>query len=323
MGDIRRWRWGLALLPILLLDAGCAAARPLRAAPTDPTLTITVNGLVRFYVQHLPAPMPSGPVPVILAFHGGGGDGAGMASLTGLDALADRDGFIAVYPNGIDRHWNDGRRTIKNKVDDVGFISALLDRLEQLYPVDAGRIYATGISNGGMFTERLGCQLAGRIVAIAPVEGSMPADIAPTCQSAQPVTVLQIGGTADPIMPYDGGAVADFGGLGEGGVVLSVDRTMALWRSLDACAPPGPATRLPPIAPADDTVVFETNAAPCSAGADVTLLSILGGGHTWPDGPQYLPKFIIGRVSHQLDASSAIAGFFLALPARPSGDISQ
>jgi polyhydroxybutyrate depolymerase len=296
----------LALLA--LLSSGCAAQAG------DPEMTLQVGGVTRSYVLHLPTPRPTAPLPVVLAFHGGGGQGRRMAGLTGLDPLADRRGFIVAYPDGIDRHWNDGRSTIKRKTDDVGFVAALLDEFERSYKIDRARVYATGISNGAMFSERLGCDLAGRIAAIAPVAGTMPVDIADTCRPSAPVSVLQIGGTADPIMPFDGGAVADFGGLGEGGVVLSDVRSAALWAGLDRCPAPAAPTVLPPAAEPDGTSVTRTIWAPCAGGARVVQLTIQGGGHTWPDGPQYLPKFIVGPVSHQLDATSAIVDFFLATP---------
>ena len=297
---------GLALLA--LLSGGCTA----QAA--DPAMTLEIGGVTRSYVLHLPTPWPAKPPPVVLAFHGGGGTGRRMAGLAGLDPLADRRGFIVAYPDGIDRHWNDGRSTIKRKIDDVGFVAALLDEFERSYKIDRARVYATGISNGAMFSERLGCELDGRIAAIAPVAGTMPADLAGACRPSAPVSVLQIGGTADPIMPFDGGAVADFGGRGEGGTVLSDARSAALWAGLDRCPPPAAPTILPPIAPPDGTSVSRTIWAPCAGGARVVQLAIQGGGHTWPGGPQYLPKLIIGPVSHQLDTTAAIVDFFLATP---------
>ena len=288
---------------LLLLFAGAAQA-------ADPIGRVEVGGLTRSYVLHLPSPWPAVPPPVLLAFHGGGGRGAGMARSAGFDALADQRGFIVAYPDGIDRHWNDGRATIKRKIDDVGFVTALLDNFERLYKIDRGRVYAAGISNGAMFSERLGCELGGRIAAIAAVAGTMPADLG--CRPAAPVSVLQIGGTADPIMPFEGGAVADFGGRGEGGMVLSVARTTALWRGLDRCPAPAAPIALAPIARPDGTSVTESAAAPCAGGTRVVQLTVEGGGHTWPGGVQYLPKLFIGPVSHQLDASTAIVDFLLA-----------
>jgi len=247
-----------------------------------------------------------------LVFHGGGGTGEGMARLTGFDALADREGMIVVYPDGIDHHWNDGRQTIKNKSDDVGFVRAILDAVEQHYAIAQGRIFATGISNGALFSQRLGCELADRIAAIAPVSGPMPADITPSCHPVRPVSVLQIEGTADPIMPYDGGHVADFGGRGEGGQVLSTMDTIAFWRRIDGCSAAPVTTAEKPLALLDSTRITRTQYGACQGSTRIELLTIEEGGHAWPGGAQYAPRFLIGKVSRQLDASAAILVFFLA-----------
>jgi polyhydroxybutyrate depolymerase len=253
---------------------------------------------------------------VILAFHGGGMQGAGMSRLTHLDMVADARSFIAVYPDGIDKHWNDGRSTIKNPQDDVGFVSALIDQLEHSYTVDRDRIFATGISNGALFAERLGCDLSQRIAGIAPVAGTMPADIAAKCRPARHVAVMQIDGTADPIMPHGGGAVADFGGKGEGGEVLSVADTLDIWAKYDGCGTRGAPESLPPLVPLDRTRIVRFRYAGCPRDGMVALLTVVGGGHAWPGGPQYARPAIIGLASHQIDASSVIAIFFLSLPKR-------
>ncbi len=314
-------RWG-TIFAAALLCAGCVAiarhAAMARSASGDAPVKVLVDELPRTYLIHVPATAPAGGFPVILVFHGGGGQATGVIRLTRLDPLADRRGFLAVYPNGIGRHWNDGRSTIRNKSDDVRFVDVILDDLARRYPVDPARIYATGISNGAMFTERLGCERSGRFAAIAPVSGTLPADMAPSCRPAQPVSVLQIGGTADPIMPFNGGAVADFGGWGEGGLVLSVPDTVERWALADGCAPPAPPVALPPIKPADGTSVTQQIFAPCRSGKQVVVLTINGGGHTWPGGFPYLPARIIGPVSHQLDASEAIVDFLLSQPRRRS-----
>lgn len=294
--------------------AAAALAGP--AAAADQARTIEVGGLSRRYLVHTPdAKPPPGGFPVIFALHGGGGQARSMARLSGLDGLADARGFIVVYPDGHDRHWNDGRASIKRKdVDDVAFIAAVLDEVEREDRVDRARVFATGISNGAVMTERLGCELSDRIAAIAPVAGTLAADLAPACRPARPVAVMQIGGTADPIMPYGGGAVADFGGRGEGGVVLSDAATVAGWARRNGCAAADTRRTLPPAAAADGDRVVETRYQGCPRGGGVVLLTVEGGGHTWPGGPQYLPAMIVGRASRQIDASRAIVDFFLGSP---------
>ncbi len=278
---------------------------------------IEVGGHARSYAIHIPdGSPPPGGFPVVLAFHGGGMQGAGMERITRLDAVADRQRFIAVYPDGVDRHWNDGRSTIRNPQDDVGFVSALLDRVERDYAIDKSRIYATGLSNGALFAERLGCDLSSRIAAIAPVAGTLPVDMTARCRPTRPVAVLQIDGVADPIMPYAGGAVKDFGGRGEGGEVMSVAATAAFWARNNTCGERGAPQRLPVTVPNDPTRIVRVRYAGCPATAPVTVLTILGGGHVWPGGDQPVRPRITGQPSQQINASAYIASFFLALPQR-------
>jgi len=291
-----------------LLLAGPAAAAD-RAAQLD------VAGTARSYALHVPdRAAPADGFPLVFAFHGGGMQGEGMRRMTRLDAVADERGFIVVYPDGVDKHWNDGRATIRNPQDDVGFVAALIARIARDEKIDRGRIYATGISNGALFAERLGCELSATIAAIAPVAGTLPADIAPDCRPARPLAVLQIDGTLDPIMPFGGGMVADFGGRGEGGQVLAVAATAAFWARANGCGAADAPQPLAPVAPPDRTRIVRTNYGGCPAGAAVTLLTIIGGGHAWPGGPQYARPAVIGKASGQLDASRAIVDFFLAQP---------
>ncbi|MDE2271726.1 MAG: hypothetical protein KGJ94_07040 [Xanthomonadaceae bacterium] len=297
-------------LPAVLVIA--ATLLPV-AARANESRTIDVDGVQRSYVIHLPPASASVPHGLLLLFHGGGGRGDGMARLTRIEPVADRAGFIVVYPDGINRHWNDGRATIKHKVDDIGFVASLIDNLEREYPIDRNRVAVAGISNGAIFAERVGCDLAGRVGTIAAVDGTLATDYAHDCHPARAVSVLQFDGTSDPIMPYAGGHVADFGGRGEGGNVLSVDATAAFWSRVDGCG--GMRRRsLPATAPFDPTRVHLTRSGPCRGGSAVRVYSIDGGGHTWPGGMPYLPRFIVGRTTRQIDASAIIVSFVLNHP---------
>lgn len=300
--------------------AGLALCLCITAAPAfalDQDGQLESGGRVRNYSIHVPAGAPpAGGFPVILAFHGGGGSGAGMRGLTRFDTLADERHFIVVYPDGVDRHWNDGRSTIRNPQDDVGFVAALLDDLERRLPIDAGRIYATGMSNGALFAERLGCDLSRRIAAIAPVAGTLPSELAAACRPEREIAVMQIGGTADPIMPFEGGAVADFGGRGEGGRVLPVMETALFWAKHNHCASHVSAQEQGEATPLDPTWILRTQYTHCPASAAVTVVALQGGGHGWPGGPQYAPRIVIGATSRQIDASGAIVDFLLSRPKR-------
>jgi polyhydroxybutyrate depolymerase len=278
----------------------------------DQSGELRVGAVTRSYLMHTPSRRPpDGGYRVILAFHGGGGRGAKMVNLMKLDPLADANGIIVVYPDGLGGHWNDGRSSIKTKSDDVGFVTALLDDVEKRYPVNPSKVFAVGISNGAVFTERLGCELSDRIHAIAAVSGTMAAELAPACHPTHPISVLQISGTADPVMPYEGGHVRQFLGTGEGGTVLSAADTVGLWAHSDSCPPPSASETLPQVGEPDRTSIVRQTHSQCRSSAVVTLLTVQGGGHAWPGGRQVAPR-IFGRSSSQLDTSKTVVDFVLS-----------
>lgn len=301
-------------LPALLLAASAFALAFAPTARADEARSLDVNGVQRTYLLHLPPTDSREPHPLLLVFHGGGGQGKGMVKLTRIEAAADRSGFIVAFPDGIDRHWNDGRATIKNKVDDIGFTKALLDTLEHEYPIDATRVAVAGISNGAIFAERVACDLGDRVGTIAAIAGTLASDYAPQCHPARPVSVLQFDGTSDPIMPFDGGHVKDFGGKGEGGNVLSVAATAAFWSRVDACRADSSPQPLPTLHRFDPTRVTLAESTGCRDGRTVHVFAIDGGGHTWPGGEQYLPMIFIGRTTRQIDASDIIVRYVAAHP---------
>ena len=165
--------------------------------------TLIVGGVSRSYIVHAPKGHDlKSPLPVVLALHGATMNGPMMASFSGLNRKADEAGFLAVYPSGTGKNssffWNGGSGpAAQNKVDDVAFIDALLDDLRRAYPVDAKRVYATGMSNGAMMAYRLAAELSGRIAAIAPVSGTVATEIG---QPKRPVSVLHFHGTSDELV---------------------------------------------------------------------------------------------------------------------------
>jgi len=296
----------IAAVEVLALGACAGGAN-------DTPGSIVVGGVKRTYVAHVPAKRGSS-VPLVLSFHGHFGTGAGQARLTNFSALSDTYGFIVVYPDGINRGWNDGREG-KKGVDDIGLVKALIADFSRRYPIDPKRIYVNGFSNGAMFSQYVGCTLANQIAAIAPVSGYMPTEDAAGCHPARPTPVLEIAGTADPIMPFNGGEIKLLG-FNRGAAVLSAKRTISMWAKNAKCKGPSQFAALAPIATNDGTSITRTSYASCVNGSSVVLYTVIGGGHAWPGGRQYAPKLIIGRASRQLDASQTIVEFFLAHPMR-------
>ncbi len=278
--------------------------------------TITVDGIARtycMYVPDIPAIHNREPLPLLIALHGAGGTAKGMeenVTVGRFDELAREDGFIVVYPDGVQKQWNDGKNdtsSAKNNVDDVHFISTLIDIISQRYNIDAKRIYVTGLSNGGMMAFRLACELSDRIAAIAAVAALMPENLASTIPNDK-VSVLLIHGTDDPLVPWDGGNVHLF--AIEGGRVLSVTQTIEFWVKRDECTPQISKTYLPDIDETDETRVWKEEYANAKDGARVVLYGIDGGGHSWPSGIVNLPQWIIGKTNSDVNACDIIWEFF-------------
>jgi polyhydroxybutyrate depolymerase len=247
-------------------------------------------------------------VGLVLNLHGGAATGAGQEGLTDFDAVADTTGLVVVYPDGYDKSWADGRGAspaARHHVDDLGFLVALAGKLANDFGIAPGRVFATGMSNGGFMSNRLACDRADIFAAIAPVAGTLGAGV--PCNPSRPVSVLAVHGTDDPLVPFDGGDVH-----GRGGVSHSVSATGMFdkWRSLDGCRGDPSRQDLPDVG--DGTSVHRFTAAPCEDNTEVVFYKIDNGGHTWPGARQYLPTAIIGPTTRGFDASEVIAQFFLA-----------
>ena len=306
-------RFPRALGAITLALGARAAILPGQSVPSAAALppageprTLQAGGLTRRYYLYLPSTWHRDrPAPLVLVFHGGGGRASGIAPHTGFSRLAERDDFVVAYPQGVKGRWNDGRGYAATH-DDVGFVRALLDTLGRELAIDPRRVYATGISNGAMFSYRLACDLPGTFAAVAPVAGAMPVDLAPACAHTQPLSVLAFQGTADPLMPYSGGGVAH-----RRGRVLSAERSIAFWATVSGCTA-APVTTDEPDRTTDGTRVRRTVYGTCREGRSVELYTIEGGGHTWPGGPPV--GGAVGRVTREIDATPLIWTFFAEHP---------
>jgi len=266
----------------------------------DSTLTLTSSGVERNTRVHVPEKYdPTTPATLVLNFHGYSSNADQEIWLSKMNEASDERGFLVVYPNGLGglaQSWNAGAccgTSAMNGVDDVGFVKALIEKLEADYCIDAKRVFATGMSNGGFLSNRLGCEMSDTIAAIAPVAGLIGIPLG-ECAPARPVPVMHFHGTADMLVPYDGGGFSGF---------ISVGESIARWRELNACE-------------AAEVVTFEKGdgkcvKTACAEGSEVTLCTVTNGGHTWPGGTP-IPGF--GVTSMDLDATNAMLDFFAAHP---------
>lgn len=231
-----------------------------------------------------------------------------MARLTHMNDAADRHGFVVAYPDGLDRGWADGRGATKSDrrgVDDVAFLSAVIEDVARAVPIDRDRIFATGMSNGGFMSQRLACEMSDRIAAIAVVAALMGENVSRTCVPRDGVGYALFYGTADPFMPVEGGQV---GGRTDRGRALSVEDSLRFWNRRNRCGPESSSTTIDP--EADDARIVRERWIRCAEGREVRAYRVEGGGHAWPGGSQYLPAAVVGRASRDLDASEEILAFF-------------
>jgi polyhydroxybutyrate depolymerase len=258
---------------------------------------------------------------LVLAFHGGSQTAEQMEAMTGFSALADRAGFVVAYPQGIDNSWADGRGTTaadRKHVDDVAFVSAIVADVARRASINAKQIYATGPSNGGILSNRLGCELAVTLAGIGPVIAAIASDVAPRCKPASPIAVVAIQSVSDPLVPFNGGEVGDNGRIGAGGSVESARATQDLWRAADGCGAQPGITPLP-VRVNDGTSVVRRQFPGCKSGTDVVWYEIQGGGHRWPPHQAATPAEriaaqLFGVSSQNIDATDTIWQFFKSHP---------
>jgi polyhydroxybutyrate depolymerase len=316
----------LALLAGFLIAAACVPPLLISCAlegppsPDEPGLQYNMvawNGISRAYAMYAPA-STADPAPLVLLLHGGFGSAASFWEtefVQSWKALADADGLFLVLPEGAPdegapsgHHWNDCRVDAGNAdslsiEDDVGFISSVIDAVSARDAVDATRIYVAGISNGGMMAYRLAMQLGDRLAAAAAIVANLP-DPSECAFSAEPLPILIMDGTADPVMPYDGGCV--LGPACQRGGVRSTAATVAFWVMANGASATPSVTDLPDTVASDESTVRVFRFDGGTSGDEVVLYRVDGGGHSAP-GP--LPA---ENKNRDIDAAAEIWGFFAA-----------
>lgn len=236
--------------------------------------------------------------------HGGWGGGGGYPGGGGGYPGGGYPGGGGGYPGGGGGHHggqSGGGENHPSPADDNAFIDQLLDKLSSEYSVDASRVYAAGLSDGGFMAFRLGCTMADRFAAIAAVGAAMPKTM--TCLPSHPLPVLMMNGTSDPIVHYGGGHVGRY-------PVLSAEDSAKYWAKLDGCQSKPQRQTLSPREKSGMKTPVDTY-DDCQKGAQVALYSIDGGGNTWPGGEQYLVEKVIGKTSNDLNANDVIWSFFV------------
>jgi polyhydroxybutyrate depolymerase len=295
--------------------AGTLAGVPAIGSVTDGTLR-TADGRTRHYRLYVPSSLAAGvPAPLLVALHGGLGSSAQFAANSGFDELAEANGFVVVYPDGIGARpdgtgpqtWNGGYccgPAVRQDVDDVGFIRQLIDTLAADLPIDPARVFAAGHSNGAILSYRLACELSDRIVGIGVQAGSLGVD---ACTPPQPVSVIHLHGAADTNHPIGGGK-----GSGVAGVEFRPARAaVEALAAADGCA----GESRPSTDPSNPDLAITTWSG-CGGGAELRFVAVDGATHAWMGRPaaSAAAEAYVGEPYPDLDASRAIWSFLAAHP---------
>ena len=297
-----------------------ALVAALAAAPAASADTIDIDGVKRSYAVQLPAKRL---VPLVVVLHGKTQRGADMMTRTAWPQVAKREGFAVVFPDGLNHAWVDARtkagpalRGPPAGTDDVAFIAKLVEKLVANGTADPRRVYVTGISNGGAMAMTLVCARADLFAAAASVSMNLTDEAAVTCHPSRPLPMLLMNGTADPLVPYEGGRGSSYYAA-DG--FWSTDETLAFWRKLNGCEiDNSDMTDLPDRAPADQSTVTRISSR-CPEGHDVVLYRINQGGHRMPgfSPDARFPKVaasLLGSQNGDIDAAETIWTFFGQFP---------
>jgi polyhydroxybutyrate depolymerase len=296
--------------------AGNTSTPPI--APWDHVENVRLGSFDRHFMVHVPAGLAAKrKLPVVIMLHGAGGTGQQAMEQTGWDREADREDFIAVFPDGVAEHpklpasfllnpqtWNEGsgRHASGQRNDgDVEFIAYIIDALEARYGVDPNRIFVTGFSNGASMTFRIGVELSDKVAAIAPVAGHL---LVHDHQLKRPLPTLYIIGRDDPLELPKGGVLRI---RGEQVEQPPIEQNLAQWRELDGCSPK-------PTNDVHEAGVEKVTFSDCREGAVVVEYFIDDMGHVWPGGINRLPARLIGKPSDKINATDVIWKFFKAHP---------
>ena len=283
-------------ITLLLILVGCTFSS---FAQETINASITHDGIQRNYILYIPEIYDGNTaVPLVLNFHGFGSNAAQQMFYGDFRDIADTEGFLLVHPEGTtfigNQFWNVGFPGISSTIDDVGFTEALIDELATLYAIDLDRVYATGMSNGGFMSFLLACQLSEKIAAVASVTGSMTQDTFDDCNAQRPTPVLQIHGTEDDVVLYNGNTLS-----------IPIADVISYWVDYNNCETTPTTTTFPDIDPSDGSTIEHSVYEDGDNGITTEHMKVIGGGHTWPGS-----VINTGGTNQDIDASMEIWLFF-------------
>ncbi|HRN95242.1 MAG: T9SS type A sorting domain-containing protein [Chitinophagales bacterium] len=263
--------------------------------------SIFIDNVTRTYIIHLPASYTaSAQYPLVFNLHGYTSDASQQMLYTQMNATADSNNFIVVYPNGVSNYWN----AFNYGANDIKFIDSLIEKLSRDYSIDRSSVYSCGMSNGGFMSYSLACHLSNKIAAIASVTGSLSAWDLQHCAIEHKMPVMQIHGTADPIVNYQTGGI----NAGQGNFTgMSIETCLQFWKDTNDCLPISDTINILDINTTDSSTAQLIRFRNCADNSEVYFYKILNGGHTWPSG---LIDIGNGNTNRDFNASTEIWNFF-------------
>lgn len=298
----------LLLIISFIASVACASTKSENNSQEMIHKRIKVGNIEREYYIHRPK-VSSNKLPVLFVLHGGKGTALARAKQTGMNFFADRDGFITIYPQGVDNRWNSN---LNSGVDDVAFFQAMIDEVVRFGGVDSSRIYVMGGSNGGMMAYRLACELSERLAAVVAIVASMPKDIVSSCRPSAKLPILIMAGTADPLMPYQGGLVAKGKGGGDIGSVVSIDETLNLWKNINLCQGQPSKALVADRDPKDGIITEIETWLNCAPGIKMQFYKMIGAGHGLPGrsaDKSSFSRMVGGKSTNDFDSSEVSWNF--------------
>ena len=303
MRKFDRILWRVAIVAAIFLVTAILSPHPAVAGDAI-SHNIDVNGVSRTYLLYVPPGQNGKRLPAFIMMHGSGSTDVQQERYSNFDAFAQAHGLVVMYPNGIDKHWNDGRVIGHESTnDDIAFMKAMLAEVTAQGVIDPKRVYAAGISNGGFMAQHMACVMSDALAGIGVVAASQPVDA--TCPSPRPMPAIFFHGTADKFVPFNGGPIAPQ--FGNRGSAMSNAQAVAIWQKRNGCGA-AQKTKLPA---KNDQLAVTVETYSCPAGRGLENVIVQDGGHTWPGANQgWLATKILGPVTGNINADDTMWKFF-------------
>lgn len=319
MRDIQKTIFNLltSLFVSWIFLSACTGPPP-EIPPGPKEVQIAHDNYIRNVTYQIPKKLRKRKRSLVICLHSGGETADNFARITrrGFNKLSETSNFVVAYPEALNNYWNDARTdsislSHYDEIDDVGFIDKVIDYAIDSFRIDPSNIFVTGLSEGGLMTFRLACEIPQKIKGFATVAASLSLDQLVDCRADTTVSLLAINGTRDPILPYSGGQIII--DEMEQGSVLPIEDAINFWLKESECTDKSSTRDISNRDTFDETRSEKIIYSNCKYGNKIVLIKVNNGGHTWPGGRQYEGQRNIGKTSKDFNATAEIWKFFKGL----------